>query len=49
MKINTRRTPTRRVEEIKVQEEIPPQVEEVEKVSQGDRVPIVGGGEEPQS
>ena len=30
-----RRTPSRRVEENEVQEDIPPQVEEVEQVSQG--------------
>ena len=39
--MNTRRAPARRLEENK---EIPPQVEQVEKVPQGDQVPIVGGG-----
>ncbi|TMX04002.1 hypothetical protein EJD97_012228 [Solanum chilense] len=48
--MNTRKTPARRVEENDVQEEIPLQVEEIEKVvqvpqgTQGDKVPIVGGG-----
>ena len=42
-KMNTKRTPSRRVEENDVNEEIPPQVE---KVSQGDQVPNVGGGNE---
>ena len=41
--MNTRRTPDRRVEENEIQEEIPPQVEEVEQGAQGDQVPIVGG------
>ena len=44
--MNTISTLARRVEENDVQEEIPPQVEEVEKVpqgTQGDKVPIVGG------
>ena len=36
--MNTRRTPTRRVEENDVNEEIPPQVEQN---PQGDQVPIV--------
>ena len=36
-----RRTPTRRVEENDVNEEIPPQVE---KFPQGDQVPIGGQG-----
>ena len=50
--INTRRTVSRIVAENEVQEEIPSQVEEVEKVpqgskvSQGDQVPILGGGDE---
>ena len=37
-------------EENEVQEDIPPQVEEVEKIpqgAQGDQVPIVGGGDAP--
>ena len=49
MKINTRRTPARRVEENEVQEKIPPQVEEVEQVPQGalgDQVTNVEGGNE---
>ncbi|TMX02766.1 hypothetical protein EJD97_019966 [Solanum chilense] len=47
--MNTRRTPARRLEENEVQEEIPPQVEKVEKVPQGakgDQVPIVERGNE---
>ena len=40
-KINTTRTPSRRVEENDVNEEIPPQVEHV---AQGDEVPIGGQG-----
>ena len=47
MKMNTRRTSDRRVEEKDVQEEIPPQVEEVKQVpqdAQGDQVPNVEGG-----
>ena len=46
-KINTRKAPARRVEENEVQEEIPPHVEEGEQgshCSQGDQVPIDGGG-----
>ena len=45
--MNSRRTPTRRIEENDVHEEIPPQVDEIEKVPQGfegDQVPIIGGG-----
>ncbi|TMX05787.1 hypothetical protein EJD97_024853 [Solanum chilense] len=45
--MNTRRSPARRVEENEVQEEIPPQVEEVEIIpqsAQSDQVPIVEGG-----
>ena len=48
--MNTKRKPTRRVEENEVKEMIPSQVEEVEQVpqgGQGDQVPIVGGGYEP--
>ena len=45
-KMNASRTPTRRVESNEMQEEIPLQVEEVEQVSQGDQVPIVGGGDD---
>ena len=37
----------RRVEEIEVQHQISPQVDEVEEVPQGDQVPNVGGGDEP--
>ena len=47
--MNTRRTPARRVKDNEVQEQIPPQVEEVEKVpqgDQGDQVPIVGEGDD---
>ncbi|TMX04592.1 hypothetical protein EJD97_007021 [Solanum chilense] len=47
--MNTRRTPAKRVEENEVQEEIPPQVQKVEQVLQGDQddqVPIVGGGDD---
>ena len=46
-KMNMRRTPTKRVEENDVHEEIPSKVEEVEKFpqgSQGDQVPNVKGG-----
>ena len=42
-------TPAKRVEENEVQEEIPPQVEDVEPVPQGaqcDQVPIMGGGDD---
>ena len=42
-KMNTKSTPSRRVEENEVIEEIPPQVEEVYQVTQGDHVPIVEG------
>ena len=42
--MNTRRPPTRRVDENDVHEEIPTQVEEVEQVPQDNQVPIVGGG-----
>ena len=45
--MNTWSTPARTVEVNEVQEEIPPQVEEVEKVPQGDQVLTVGGGDEP--
>ena len=48
-KMITRRTLSRRVEEIEMKEEIPPQVEQVEhveKVPQGYQVPIVGGGDD---
>ena len=44
--MNTRRTPARRVKDNEVQEQILPQVEEVEKVPQGDQVPIVGEGDD---
>ena len=52
-KMNTRRTPTRIVEENDVHEDIPPQVEQVKQAPQGaqgsqgyqgDHVPIVEGG-----
>ena len=39
--MNTRRTPARRVNKNDVNEDIPPQVDQV---SQGDQVPIMGGG-----
>ena len=51
-KINIRRTLSRIVVENEVQEEIPSKVEKVEKVtqgskvSQGDQVTILGGGDE---
>ena len=48
-KMNTRRTPHRRVEENYVHEEIPLQVEDVEQVTQGAQgyqVPIFGKGDE---
>ena len=45
-RINTRRTPTTRVDENDVNEDIPPQVEKVEQVPQGDQVPIGGQGKE---
>ena len=48
--MNTKRTPARRVGDNEVQEEIPPQVEEIEKVPQAaqcDQVPNVGGGYDP--
>ena len=41
--MNTRRTPTRRVEVNDVNEEIHLQVEQVPQGAQGDQVPIVGG------
>ena len=41
-----RGTPARRVEENEVKEEIPPKVEEFEKVPQGDQVPIFCGGDD---
>ena len=41
-----RRTPSRRLEENKVQEEIPPHVENFEQVPKGDQLPIVGEGNE---
>ena len=44
--MNTTRTPTRRVEDNEVQEEIPPQVKEVEQVLQGAQVTNVGGGDD---
>ena len=40
--MNTSRTPARRVEENDVTEEIPPQVEQVEKIPQGAQVPPQG-------
>ena len=43
--MNTRRTPARRVEENEVQEDIPPQVEEVEQVPQGSQCDQVCNGE----
>ena len=46
-KMNTRRTLARRVKENDVEEEIPPQVDVVENVSQGsqgNQLPIVGLG-----
>ena len=46
--MNTRKTPTRRVEENDVQEDIPLQVEEVEQVPQGDQVPMSGGDDVPE-
>ena len=39
--MNKRRTPARSVKENDVNEDIPPQVDQV---SQGDQVPIMGGG-----
>ena len=42
--MNARRTPTRRVEENEVQEEIP----QGAQFPQGDQVPIVGVGDEPR-
>ena len=46
MKMYTRRTPARRVEDNDVNEEIPSQVEQVLQCAQGDQVPIVGEGNE---
>ena len=48
--MNTRKKPARRVEDNEVQEEIPPQVEDVKQVpqgAQGDQVPIVGEVNDP--
>ena len=45
--MNTRSTPTRRVEENDVHEDIPPQVDQVPqdgKGAQGDHIPNVEGG-----
>ena len=42
--MNTRRTLPRIVEDNDVNEEIPPQVEQVLQGAQGDQVPVVGGG-----
>ncbi|TMW98144.1 hypothetical protein EJD97_004444, partial [Solanum chilense] len=44
LKMNTVRTPSRRVEDIDVHEEIPPQVKKFPQGDQGDLVPIGGQG-----